>query len=226
MQSLNSLQNLSESHYAVTQTLRYLWDRLSPQVGDYKSSARTSDFNGWLICDRRSLSRETYAALFDIVGTNFGADDEFTFKMPDFRGRVFGAVGSGPSLTSRELGDSVGTETHTLSTNELPSHTHTGTTSTDGSHTHTTNDTGGQGSYGLVSANGTGTGTVFDNTTGELDLTSVPIALNVNSAGSHSHKFTTNAPGGGLAHNNMQPTTFGGNVFIYSGTSILPPIVD
>lgn len=36
-------------------------------------------------------------------------------------------------------------------------------------------------------------------------------------SGSHVHTFTTNSTGGGLAHNNMQPTLFIGNVFIYSG---------
>lgn len=123
-------------------------------IGDYKWSARNSDFNGWLVCDGRSLSRDRYTSLFHILGTAFGANDATTFKLPDARGRTACAVGQGQGLTNRALGAYVGSETHTLTTNEIPGHTHTGTTvangnhdhsgntSTDGNHTHTVNDPG------------------------------------------------------------------------------------
>jgi hypothetical protein len=40
-------------------------------------------------------------------------------------GRVIGAAGSGTGLTARAVGATVGEENHTLTINELPSHTHT-----------------------------------------------------------------------------------------------------
>jgi microcystin-dependent protein len=42
------------------------------------------------------------------------------------RWRVMGGVGEGVGLTNRNIGDMVGSETHTLTSSEMPSHTHTG----------------------------------------------------------------------------------------------------
>lgn len=156
-------------------------------VGDYRFSAlSTPDHLGWLKCDGRSLSRTTYSALFNIIGTSFGADNGTTFKLPDCQGRVPGAIGSGSGLTTRALGSVVGAETHTLSINEIPSHNHGGNT--------------GSAGYGTGVASPA------------VSLSTMDVADN---SGSHSH--TIASEGGGQAHNNMQPTIFLGNVYIYSG---------
>jgi microcystin-dependent protein len=48
---------------------------------------------GWLMCDGSAVSRTTYATLFGVIGTTYGAGDgATTFSLPDFRGRV--AVGN------------------------------------------------------------------------------------------------------------------------------------
>lgn len=42
--------------------------------------------DGWLICNGAAVSRTTYAALFAVVGTSFGAGDgSTTFNIPDLR---------------------------------------------------------------------------------------------------------------------------------------------
>jgi microcystin-dependent protein len=42
---------------------------------------------GWLYCDGRALSRETYADLFLVIGTLHGGGDNVrTFNLPDYRG--------------------------------------------------------------------------------------------------------------------------------------------
>lgn len=46
---------------------------------------------------------------------------------PDLQGRVIVGVGSGTGLTARNPNDVFGSETHTLSTSEIPSHSHTPT---------------------------------------------------------------------------------------------------
>lgn len=261
MQSLNDIQMRLEYIKNTNAVLINLLDRLF-HIGEYKWTSKTDDFTGWLMCDGRSMSRTEYSELFDVIGTSFGSEDADTFNLPDYRGRVLGMVGQGPGLTSRSLGANVGAETHTLGTNEMPSHTHTGTvnsaglhahtassatagahdhtgsTGTDGSHTHTTNATGG--SLGLVTADGNNTVTSTDFTpNNELNVWTPPATLTVNNAGlhthaiasdgfhshaitvdsggAHTHTFTTNATGLGNAHNNMQPTVFGGYIFIYSG---------
>lgn len=190
----------------------YLFN-LNLHVGEYKLSARGQDFCGWLVCDGRSLSKTTYARLYDVIGTKFGSNDANTFKLPDFRGRAIGIVGQGPGLINRLIGAIDGTETHTLTVPELPGHTHTGTTNSDGvhnhtatasttgshnhggttgttgSHTHTTNATGG--SLGLATADGTNTVINTDPSGGELNVWTTPQALTVNTAGDHAHTITS-----------------------------------
>lgn len=44
---------------------------------------------GWLLCDGSAVARSAYPALFDTIGTAFGAGDgTSTFNLPDFRGRI------------------------------------------------------------------------------------------------------------------------------------------
>ena len=79
----------------------------------------------WLLCDGTAVSRTTYANLFGIIGTSYGVGDgSTTFNVPDFLGRTVIGTGSGSGLTVRARGDKVGTETHSLSVDELASHYH------------------------------------------------------------------------------------------------------
>jgi microcystin-dependent protein len=182
-------------------------------LGDLKWSIQNSDHDFWLKCDGRSLNRTLYPALFTLIGTNYGSDDSQTFKLPDCRGRVVGSIGSGSGLTPRSAGDKVGTETHTLTVQEMPTHSHTGTTDSSGTHTHTNNSV--DGSLGLMTTNGLNTqGADVDNTPTEPNLYTASEALTINEAGEHTHTFTSNTTGNSLPHNNMQPTIFIGNVFI------------
>jgi microcystin-dependent protein len=81
---------------------------------------------GWLLCNGETVSRENYKILFEIIGTTYGnGDGVTTFNLPDLRGRVSVAAGTGTGLTNRVLGSIGGEENHTLTLNEIPSHTHT-----------------------------------------------------------------------------------------------------
>jgi len=93
-------------------------------AGSYKLSAANS-MTGYLLCDGSAVSRTTYSALYAVIGTTFGAGDgSSTFNLPDFRGRVFGGIGSGPGLTTRSSGTAVGAESVTLNSGNMPSHRH------------------------------------------------------------------------------------------------------
>jgi microcystin-dependent protein len=83
--------------------------------------------NGWLLCDGREVSRTTYAALFDEIGTRYGdGDASTTFNLPDIRGRSPIGAGTGDGLTFRDINAAtVGEESHALTEDENGPHTHT-----------------------------------------------------------------------------------------------------
>jgi microcystin-dependent protein len=205
--------------------VNYVLTMMDLHIGEYKMSARSEDFGGWLVCDGRSLDRVRYSELFQVIGTSFGSSNATTFMIPDAKGRIMGFVGqgSGGGLTLRHLGEETGEESHTLTSSEMPSHSHSGTTSSTGAHTHATNALGGQGAPGLAVADGTNTAVTVDSSGGELNLWTTPVALTVGSNANHAHTFTSDAAGAGASHNNMQPTVFGAHLFIFAGIDYAPP---
>jgi microcystin-dependent protein len=88
--------------------------------------------DGTLLCDGASYLRTSYPDLFAVIGVTWGSVDGSHFNVPDLRGRVPLGVGHGSGLSPYVLADTVGEETHTLVSGEMPSHTHT-----DTGHTHT-----------------------------------------------------------------------------------------
>ena len=67
-------------------------------VGLIIPHASSADVNGFLLCDGRAVSRATYAKLFSIIGTTYGAGNgDTTFNLPDFRGSFLQGYG-GTSL--------------------------------------------------------------------------------------------------------------------------------
>lgn len=81
--------------------------------------------SNWKICDGSEVSRTTYADLFTVIGTSYGAGDgSTTFNLPNKRGRV--SVGLDSSQTEfSTIGKKGGEKTHQLKVEELPSHAHT-----------------------------------------------------------------------------------------------------
>lgn len=121
------------------------------------------------------------------------------------------------------LGSTGGSYTHTLSADEMPTHTHAGSSGGRGGHSHSLgsmNATGrvqahasaaiaqneASGVFSMPSLGGRNIDTGGGNSAGGLDFT-----LNRNFAGAsstvgdHTHPITVNNTGGGKAHNNIQP---------------------
>lgn len=173
-------------------------------VSDYKWSARTTDFDGWLLCNGRAIFRDAYPTLFAVIGTSFGPGDGVTtFNIPNAQGRVGGSIASG-----RTLGMMVGEETHTLIAEEMPSHNHNASINSAGNHIHDYNDAYFAENQGQGGQNaGTNTRMDFDNDFYTRRATT-------DAAGSHTHTINIADSGGSAAHNNMQPTIYIGNLFI------------
>lgn len=87
----------------------------------------------WLLCNGSAVSRTTYASLFSVIGTTYGAGDgSTTFNLPNFTNRV--ARYGTPGATGGADTDSV-----TLTEANLPSHSHTSAehSHTSAEHSHT-----------------------------------------------------------------------------------------
>jgi microcystin-dependent protein len=173
--------------------------------------------NGWLICDGREISKTTYSALFDVIGTKYGSASNINnFKLPDLQDRIpVGKTGS------TSLGATGGNSDISLNIAQLPSHnhtgtsdsngahTHTGTTDSAGTHNHTATDSGHSHSYddayfaenlggGANNVYGTGSSTDGDNSyryrhtpTTSTGYANITVANN----GDHTHGFTTASNG-------------------------------
>ncbi|MGC2236234.1 MAG: tail fiber protein [Pyrinomonadaceae bacterium] len=79
---------------------------------------------GWAFCSGQILPIAQNTALFSLLGTTYGGNGQTTFALPDLRGRVPNSSGQGPGLSSYDLGQVGGTESTTLTSNQLPAHLH------------------------------------------------------------------------------------------------------
>ena len=140
---------------------------------------------GWASCNGMLLAIQTNTALFALLGTTYGGDGRTTFGLPDLRGRAV----LGSNFGSVPWGQVAGTETVTVSTSQLPSHSHVIQAAT----------TTGSGGRGGVNP----TGTIFGANTS-------PVENIFEMAGSMEINLSTGTnvinTGGNQPHNNMQPS--------------------
>lgn len=78
----------------------------------------------WALCQGQILPLSQNTALFSLLGTHYGGNGQSTFGLPDFRGNAACAVGNGPGLTPRQIGEQFGSEAVSLLSNEMPAHSH------------------------------------------------------------------------------------------------------
>lgn len=95
-----------------------------PFVAEIKMFGGNFAPRNYAFCDGSLLSISSYTTLFALLGTYFGGDGRSTFALPDLRGRFPMHFGSGPGLSTRNIGVSGGFEKVTLNQNEIPSHQH------------------------------------------------------------------------------------------------------
>lgn len=165
---------------------------LPPPIGSLiPYSGNVAPNANWQIAAGQAISRAGFPTLFTIDGITYGSGDGITtFNVPDLRGRVVAGVDAGANrlttttMSSQALAGTGGAETIVLTTPQIPTHLHG---VTDVGHAHTI----------ALGAN--------------LGVVLTAPASNGGSTGPES--TSTNATGvviqnagGGLAHNNVQPT--------------------
>jgi microcystin-dependent protein len=79
---------------------------------------------GWAFCDGQLLPVTQNTALFSLIGTTYGGDGRTTTALPNLQDRAPMHPGRGPGLTSRRLGEKVGTMGVSLTEAQIPSHNH------------------------------------------------------------------------------------------------------
>ena len=90
-----------------------------PYVGEIRMFAGNFAPAGWMFCEGQLLPISENETLFNLIGTTYGGDGQSTFALPDLRGRLPLHMGNGFILA--ETG---GSESVTLTTNQIPAHTH------------------------------------------------------------------------------------------------------
>jgi microcystin-dependent protein len=160
-------------------------------IGMLADFAGSQPPQGWLVCDGRTISRVTYAALFAVIGTLWGAGDgSTTFALPNLIGRSGVGPGSmtdqGGISTTFTLAQAVGFVSRVLSQTYMPNyaittdtqgyHSHGGYTAPGGNHNHGTDAQGDHSHTGYTDAQG-------DHAHGAW----------TDSQGDHNHSVTLNA---------------------------------
>ena len=142
----------------------------------YISEIRIVSFDfapkGWALCNGQILPIAQNQALFSLIGTTYGGDGVNNFALPNLQSRV--PVNFGTKHTLGQIG---GEETHSLTTNEMPSHSHSVGASND------------------VPNQGLPTGNMWG-TNGDAYSVNMNGSMNAASIGK---------TGSGLGHQNMQP---------------------
>lgn len=93
-------------------------------IGQVAQFAGNFEPGGWMFADGRLLQISEYEALFQLIGTTYGGDGQSTFALPDLRGRVAKGTGTGPGLSTTQLGETAGAENTTILASQMPNHDH------------------------------------------------------------------------------------------------------
>jgi microcystin-dependent protein len=151
---------------------------------------------GWAFCDGQLLQISQNTALFSLVGTIYGGDGRTTFGIPDMRGRLLMHEGTGPGLTPHPLGQRGGTETVTLTLNQLPSHLHQVSAPPSITSDILVSNSPGNTALPIGNSFGSGFARAYSTQIPDVQMHSDSVSFN---------NIQTTATGGGGPHNNLPP---------------------
>ena len=95
-----------------------------PYVGEIRMFAGNFAPAGWMFCEGQTLPISENEILFQLIGTTYGGDGESTFNLPNLASRVPIHMGTGASGVTYQIGEMAGSESVTLTTQQIPIHTH------------------------------------------------------------------------------------------------------
>lgn len=96
---------------------------MDPFVGEIRIFGGNFAPQGWAFCAGQVLPISQFEVLFNLIGTTYGGDGVTTFSLPDLRGRA--PIHQGTRFgTTFTMGEVIGSETVTVTTQQMPQHTH------------------------------------------------------------------------------------------------------
>ncbi|MDG9809436.1 tail fiber protein [Pseudomonas juntendi] len=153
--------------------------QLGDRVGEIAFFAGETVPDGFLKRNGAAVSRTTYKALFDKIGTKFGVGDgSTTFNLPDDRGLFIRGWSDGSDIDSGRVFGSIQTD-------QNASHTHTGSASAGGAHSHT-----------MTFPRDLVDGSLSNDAVFGDQIEEGTQTLSTSTAGTHSHTLNINASGG------------------------------
>jgi microcystin-dependent protein len=93
-------------------------------IGEIRMFAATFSPRFWAYCNGQLLPINQNQALFSILGTTYGGNGTTNFALPNMQSRVAVGTGTGPGLSTYQLGQLTGVESTTITAANIPSHTH------------------------------------------------------------------------------------------------------
>ncbi|MFD2556508.1 phage tail protein [Sphingobacterium tabacisoli] len=93
-------------------------------IAEVRYFAGNFEPRGWMFCKGQLLAISQYETLFALIGATYGGDGVTTFMLPNFAGRAGVGTLQGTGLTNRVLGQQFGSETVSLTSQQMPQHTH------------------------------------------------------------------------------------------------------
>jgi microcystin-dependent protein len=96
-----------------------------PYIGEIRIFASGFAPVGWHFCDGSLLSISANPVLFQLIGTTYGGDGQSTFGVPSLGGRVPIHQGTGSDGINYQIGQMMGVENVTVTTQQTPIHSHT-----------------------------------------------------------------------------------------------------
>lgn len=97
---------------------------MPPYIGEIRMFAGNFAPAGWAFCNGQQLAISENDALFTLIGTTYGGDGQETFNLPNLASRFPIHQGTGPDGTTYQLGEMAGTESETLTVQQIPNHSH------------------------------------------------------------------------------------------------------
>lgn len=95
-----------------------------PYVGEIRMFAGNFAPAGWMFCSGQLLPISENEVLFQLIGTTYGGDGQETFALPNLQSRIPIHQGTGPSGITYQLAETAGTESETLTVQQIPVHNH------------------------------------------------------------------------------------------------------